>query len=112
MVQEKYKLNAQKQVENHACHLGNTSNMKYDEQFILEDGEKLEYHLAIPPLPDQSTSSASTKTGLPLVSMPARPLVPPGFSKISLDKSISVKATNKEVASEVTPLILFFYSST
>ena len=79
--------------------------MKYDEQFILEDGEKLEDHSAILPLPDQSTSSASAKIGLPLVSMPPRPLVPPGFSKIPLDKSISVKATNKEVASKVTPLI-------
>ena len=112
MLQEKYKLNAQKQVENHACHSGNTSNMKYDEQFILEDGEKLEDHSTILPLLDQSTASASTKTGLPLVSMPPRPLVPPGFSKILLDKSISVKAKNKEVASEVTPLIFCFYSST
>lgn len=101
VLQEKQKLNAQKQVEHHACHSGNTSNMKYDEQFILEDGEKLEDQSAILPLPDQSTSSASAKTSLPQVSMPPRPLVPPGFSKTLLEKSISVKAANKEVASEV-----------
>ena len=86
--------------------------MNYDEQFILEHGDKLEDHSAILPLPDQSTSSAFAKTSFPLVSMPPRPLVPPGFSKILLDKRISVKAKNKEVASEVTPLIFCFYSST
>jgi len=102
VLQEKQKLNAQKQVEHHACQSGNTSNMKYDEQFLLEDVEKLEDHSAILPLPDESRSSASAKTTLPVVSMPTapRPLVPPGFSKILLEKSISVKAANK-VASEV-----------
>lgn len=103
VLQEKQKLHAQKQVEHHASQSGNTSNMKYDEQFLLDDGEKFEDHSAILPLPDQSRSAASAKTTLPVVSMPAapRPLVPPGFSKILLEKSVTVQAANKEVASEV-----------
>ena len=39
--------------------------MKYDEQFILEDGDKLEYHSTILPLPNQLTSSAYAKTSFP-----------------------------------------------
>lgn len=94
LLQEKQKQNLLKPGQQLGWELTVSKDQKKDENCLVEDGEKLEDQPAVIPLPDHSISSSSIKTSL---SGASRPLVPPGFTKVLLEKKTSLKTGNRDL---------------
>ncbi|KAH9315398.1 hypothetical protein KI387_024025, partial [Taxus chinensis] len=95
LLQEKQKLNLQKQGAHLGWELTVSSDKKKDEKCLVEDCQKSEDKPARLPLPDYSVSSSSIKTAMPGVTTPAsRPSVPPGLTgEVFLEGSMTLWKT-------------------